>query len=162
MQSYANLKTANIHYSSVFKNQQAAMMPIGTYFISTMIQAQKDGECDFNWGIATLPHSEGIEAGYTVGATTPLAISAYTDVPDLAWDFVKFATSEEASDLLAGVGTFPAVLTDGALDTIAGIDGFPQDETSKEVLKYCKLHIRQTTGSDISKQSVYHSMKLTK
>lgn len=83
MQSYANLKTANIHYSSVFKNQQCAMMPIGTYFIATMIQSQKDGETDFNWGIATIPHPEG-KSGYTVGATTPLAISAYTDVPDLA------------------------------------------------------------------------------
>ena len=136
MQSYANLKTANIHYSSVFKNEQAAMMPIGTYFIATLIQAQEDGECDFNWGIATLPHSEGMEPGYAVGATTPLAISAYTDVPDLAWDFVKYATSPEAAGLLASVGSFPAVLTDDALNTIAGIDGFPQDGTSKGALKY--------------------------
>ena len=31
IQDYATLKTANIHYSSVFKNQQCAMMPMGTY-----------------------------------------------------------------------------------------------------------------------------------
>lgn len=149
MQSYANLKTANIHYSSVFKNEQAAMMPIGTYFIATLIQAQEDGECDFNWGIATLPHSEGMEPGYAVGATTPLAISAYTDVPDLAWDFVKYATSPEAAGLLASVGSFPAVLTDDALNTIAGIDGFPQDGTSKGALKYVNFVFDRPLDPDI-------------
>ncbi len=149
MQSYANLKTANIHYSSVFKNEQCAMMPIGTYFIATVIKAMNDGECDFNWGIATLPHSEGQEPGYAVGATTPLAVSAYTDQPDLAWDFVKYATSSEASQVLAGVGAFPAVLTDEALDTITNVDGFPQDETSKAALKYVNFVFDRPLDPDI-------------
>ena len=39
IQDYATLKTANIHYSSVFKNQQCAMMPMGTWFIATMEQS---------------------------------------------------------------------------------------------------------------------------
>lgn len=52
MQDYSTLKTANIHYSSVFKNQQCAMMPMGTWFIATMMQAQAEGETDFNWGVA--------------------------------------------------------------------------------------------------------------
>lgn len=136
IQSYANLKTANIHYSSVFKNQQCAMMPIGTYFIATMIQSRKDGETDFNWGIATLPHSEGMEPGYAVGATTPIAISAYTDQPELSWDFIKYATSAEAGELLASTGSFPAVMSENSLDIIASVEGFPEDESCKEALKY--------------------------
>lgn len=136
IQSYANLKTANIHYSSVFKNQQAAMMPIGTYFISTMLQAQKDGETDFNWGIVRLPHSEDIESGYTVGAVTPVAISAYTDQADLAWDFIKFACSEEAANLLGENGAFSAIQTEESIAAIASAEGFPQDDASKEALTY--------------------------
>ena len=119
IQDYATLKTANIHYSSVFKNQQCAMMPMGTYFIATMMQAIADGECDFNWGIATIPHPDDVEAGYTVGAITPIAISAYTDAQDLAWDFVKFAASEEAADILAQNGVFAGIQTDESLDIIA-------------------------------------------
>ncbi len=148
MQSYANLKTANIHYSSVFKNQQCAMMPIGTYFIATMIQSQKDGETDFNWGIATIPHPEG-KSGYTVGATTPLAISAYTDVPDLAWDFIKYATSAEAAGLLASYGSFPAVMTDEALNTISSIEGFPEGDSNKEALNYVNFVFDRPLDPDI-------------
>ena len=136
IQDYATLKTANIHYSSVFKNQQCAMMPMGTYFIATMMQAIADGECDFNWGIATIPHPDDVEAGYTVGAITPIAISAYTDAQDLAWDFVKFAASEEAADILAQNGVFAGIQTDESLDTIASAENFPEGDSSKEALKY--------------------------
>ena len=136
IQDYATLKTANIHYSSVFKNQQCAMMPMGTYFIATMMQAIADGECSFNWGIATIPHPADVEAGYTVGSITPIAISAYTDVQDLAWDFVKFAASEEAADILAQNGVFAGIQTDESLDIIASAENFPEGDSSKEALKY--------------------------
>ena len=136
IQDYATLKTANIHYSSVFKNQQCAMMPMGTYFIATMMQAIADGECDFNWGIAIIPHPDDVEAGYTVGAITPIAISAYTDAQDLAWDFVKFAASEEAADILAQNGVFAGIQTEESLNTIASAENFPEGDSSKEALKY--------------------------
>ena len=136
IQDYATLKTANIHYSSVFKNQQCAMLPMGTYFIATMMQAIADGECDFNWGIATIPHPDDVEAGYTVGSITPIAISAYTDAQDLAWDFVKFAASEEAADILAQNGVFAGIQTEESLNTIASAENFPEGDSSKEALKY--------------------------
>ena len=136
IQDYATLKTANIHYSSVFKNQQCAMMPMGTYFIATMMQAIADGECDFNWGIATIPHPDDVEAGYTVGAITPIAISAYTDAQDLARDFVKFAASEEAADILAQNGVFAGIQTEESLNIIASAENFPEGDSSKEALKY--------------------------
>ena len=136
IQDYATLKTANIHYSSVFKNQQCAMLPMGTYFISTMMQAIADGECDFNWGIATIPHPSNVEAGYTVGSITPIAISAYTDAPDIAWDFVKFASSEEAAGILAQNGAFAGIQTPESIATIASAPNFPEGESSKEALTY--------------------------
>lgn len=136
IQNYATLKTANIHYSSVFKNQQSAMMPMGTWFIGTMMAAQENGETDFNWGVATIPHSSTSEAGYTVGAITPIAISAYTDEPDASWDFVKFAVSKEASEILAGSGQFTGIQTDASLEAIASAQYFPEGESNVEALKY--------------------------
>ena len=136
IQDYATLKTANIHYSSVFKNQQCAMMPMGTWFIATMMQSQTDGETDFNWGVATIPHPENTEAGYTVGALTPVAISAYTDQPDLSWDFLKFAASEEAAEILAEQGVFTGIQTEASLQKIASAENFPEGESNVEALKY--------------------------
>ncbi len=136
VQDYSTLKTANIHYSSVFKNQQCAMMPMGTWFIATMMKSQEEGETNFNWGIATIPHSKDTEAGYTVGALTPIAISAYTDQADLAWDFIKFASSEEAAEILAQQGVFTGIPSDAALKTIAAAEYFPEGDSNVEALNY--------------------------
>ena len=136
MQDYASLKTANIHYSSVFKNQQCAMMPMGTWFIATMEQSRQEGETDFNWGVARIPHSADIESGYTVGALTPVAISAFTDAPEAAWDFVKFASSPEAANILAGCGVFTGIQTEESVNTIASNEFFPEGDSNKEALSY--------------------------
>ncbi|WP_367565142.1 sugar ABC transporter substrate-binding protein [Lacrimispora sp.] len=136
IQDYSTLKTANIHYSSVFKNQQAAMMPMGTWFIATMIQSRAADETSFNWGVARIPHSADTEAGYTVGALTPIGISAYTDEPELSWDFVKFASSEEAANILAQQGVFTGIQTEESLKTIASAEFFPEGEENVEALSY--------------------------
>lgn len=136
IQDYSTLKTANIHYSSVFKNQQCAMMPMGTWFIAIMMQSQEEGETDFNWGIAAIPHSKDTEAGYTVGALTPVAISAFTDQPDLAWDFVKFASSETAAEILAKQGVFTGIPSEAAFKTIGEAEYFPEGESNVEALNY--------------------------
>lgn len=127
VQSYANLKTGSIHYISVFEQGQCAMIPMGTWFASTLISDKKDGKFDFNWGVTKLPHPEGVEAGSTVGSVTPIAINAKTDVPDTAWAFVKFATSEEGAQILAENGVFPAISSDNVISILGSMDGFPED-----------------------------------
>ena len=129
MQSYANLKTGSIHYISVFEQQQCAMLPMGSWFIGTLIQDKEAGKFGFNWGVTTIPHPEGVEAGATVGSTTPVAINAKSDDPDLAWEFVKFATGEEGAMALADNGIFPAASTDAINEKLAAIPGFPEDGT---------------------------------
>ena len=61
VQDYGTLKTGNIHYSGPFAQGTVGMMPMGTWFMSTMIQKIKDGESNVNWGIAALPHAEGVD-----------------------------------------------------------------------------------------------------
>ncbi len=137
VQSYANLKTGSIHYISTFEQQQCAMVPMGTWFIATLIQDKKDGKFDFNWGVTKIPHPEGVEAGSTVGSVTPIAINAKTDVPDLAWEFVKFATSEEGALILAENNVFPAISSDAINEKLASVVGFPEDgETALEVKNF--------------------------
>ena len=136
IQDYSTLKTDNIHYISVFKNQQCAMMPMGTWFIATMMQSQAEGETDFRWGVAAIPHPSDTEAGYTVGALTPITISRFSDQPELAWDFVKFAASEEAAEILARQGVFTGIQTEASLEAIASAEFFPEGEGNVEALNY--------------------------
>lgn len=137
LQSYANLKTGSIHYISVFEQQQCAMVPMGSWFIATLIKDKKDGKFDFNWGVTKIPHPQGVEAGSTVGSVTPIAINAKTDVPDTAWDFVKFATSEEGAEILADNSVFPAISSAAVTDKLSSIEGFPEDgKTALEVKSF--------------------------
>lgn len=155
-QSYANLSTGNIHYSSVFENEQCAMLPMGTWFIATLMQAEADAEIDFNWGVTSIPVEEGADTGYVIGSTTPVAVSAYTDEPELSWDFVQFATSEEAALLLATEGVFTAVQSDELTEVLTSSEYFPEDEESKAALQYDSFIIDRVIDPDINTVYAIH------
>ncbi|MCT4542804.1 MAG: sugar ABC transporter substrate-binding protein [Vallitalea sp.] len=123
---YATLKTSNIHYSGPFLNGQVGMMPMGSWFMNTIILRKSQGETNINWGVATLPHDKSIEAGYTVGATTPIAMNAQSKNKDAAWKFIQFATNENAAAYLSTQGVIPSILTEEALANVADADGMPQ------------------------------------
>lgn len=123
---YGTLKTANLHYSSVFADGSVAMMPMGTWFAATMIDKINKGESKVNWGVATLPHPDGLAAGNVVGSTTPIAVNAASENKDLAWEFVKFATGAEGAAVVAGLGAIPARLDAATLKTITSVPGMPE------------------------------------
>ena len=123
---YSTLKTGNIHYSSVFMEGQCAMMPMGSWFMSTMIEKTKAGETSVNWGVATLPHPDGVEAGWTVGSTTPMGVSAGSKYKDAAWEFVKYCSGEEGAKIYADCGMIPARMNADTIKALAALDGMPE------------------------------------
>lgn len=125
MMDFGTLKTANLSYNSVFPDGSVAMMPMGTWFSATMIDKVNKGESSVNWGIATLPHPEGVAAGNVVGSTTPIAVNAASKNQDLAWEFVKFATGSEGAEVVANTGAIPARLDDATLKTVVNVPGMP-------------------------------------
>jgi multiple sugar transport system substrate-binding protein len=129
---YGTLKTAGIHYSSAFLQGSVATMPQGTWFLSTIIDRINSGEAKLRWGIATIPHPNGVEAGWTVGSTTPIAINQASKNKDAAWEFVKFVTGEEGAKFYAQAGAFPSRANSETLTQIANISGMP--EGAKEAL----------------------------
>ena len=139
VQDYGTLKTGNIHYSGPFAQGTVGMMPMGTWFMSVMIQKVKDGESNVNWGIATLPHAEGVEAGYTVGSMTPLAINAASDKQDAAWELVKFITGEEGAASFAKNGAIPGRSNADAIAEIAEMEGMPADAAEALTVKNISL-----------------------
>jgi multiple sugar transport system substrate-binding protein len=122
---YGELRTGNIHYSGPFKNGQVAMLPMGSWFIGSLIQAQNDGEFEFGWGIAAYPHPEGVEAGTTAGTLTSLAINSNSTQQDAAWDFLQFYTGPEGAQILAE-STLPAVRTPEVLEIFVQTEGVPE------------------------------------
>jgi len=126
---YGSLKAGSIHYSGVFKNEQIAMLPMGSWFIGTMIAAKNAGEADFNWGVAKFPHPEGVTAGTTAGTLTSLAINANSENKDAAWDFIKFYSGVEGAKALAKTGNLPALRTPEVLDIFASLEGVPAEAT---------------------------------
>jgi multiple sugar transport system substrate-binding protein len=123
---YGALRTGGIHYSSAFLQGNVATMPMGTWFISTIIDRINKGEASLRWGIAALPHPPGSESGWTVGSVTPIAINQASGKKDAAWEFAKFVTSAEGAKLYAVNNAIPGRATDETLLSIAAADGMPE------------------------------------
>lgn len=70
----------------------------------------------------------------TLSTITALAIPTTAPNKDVAWDFVKFVSGEKGAEVMASTGNIPAMTNDKIVDLIAGMEGFPTDEASKEAL----------------------------
>lgn len=151
---YTDLKTEGLHYSAAFSGGDVAMMNMGSWYISTMISSLKNGDYDSklcgNWGIVKYPHAEGVEAGSTLGTITGLAVTTATDIPDDAWEFVKWVSGAEGAKVMASSGNFPAIMTDEVKNMIAGLEGFPTDAASKEALSVSNLYLEVPYDPNVS------------
>ena len=139
--TFGAAQTKGLTYQAQFNKQKTAMMPMGTWYIAMLLEAQKSGEADkFEWGIAPVPQydSSTFDKPVTYGMSTPVAINAkLTDEAKLqaAGNFLRFVGSEEAGMALAKVGVFPAYLSEKVLDAYLDVPGMPKDDLTKMALK---------------------------
>lgn len=145
---FGTLKSAGIHYSAAFADGSVAMMPMGTWYSATIIDSINKGESNVNWGIATIPHPESMPAGSSVGSTTPLCVNESSANKDLAWEFVKFACSEEGAMAVANTGAFPARLDESVLEVICSVPGMP--ENAKEALAVSGIVLDRPIAAHVS------------
>ncbi len=133
--AYAEQKAANLHYKSSFYKGNIAMLPMGYWFVSSLINDMASGECaKFNWGIVSVPHLEGVAAGSSFGNLTGAMINAKSENKDLAWEYISWLGGEEGSAATASTGTRPALVSENVAAALAAVEGFPQDENSKAAL----------------------------
>lgn len=151
-QDYATLKTSNLHYSGAFSQGNVAMMNMGTWFLSTLAEKIKSGEYTdcANWGIVKYPHADGVEPGSTLATITALSIPANAPHKEDAWKFVKFVCGEEGAEILASTGNIPALMTDDIAGMISAMEGFPEDEGSKEALQTANLYLEMPVSNKSS------------
>lgn len=141
--NYAELKTSSLHHSDAFAQGNTAMYYMGSWQIQNFINKIKTGEyTDIpNWRLAKIPHAPGVPAGDTIGTVTGISIVEHSQKKDLAWEFVKFMAGPEGAEIIAETGSFPSVMTDEVVAKIAAMEGFPQDEQSKDAMKTGKLYL---------------------
>ena len=134
--AFAEQKAANLHYKSSFYKGNIAMLPMGYWFVSSLINDMASGECTpFNWGIVSVPHLDGVPAGSSFGNLTGAMINAKSENKDLAWEYISWLGGEEGSAATASTGTRPALATDSVVSVLASVEGFPADDNSKAALK---------------------------
>jgi multiple sugar transport system substrate-binding protein len=132
--SYADLKASGLHYSAAFANGNIAMLPMGYWYVSTLIGYNKDGTCNFNWGITAVPHADDVAAGSSFGNLTGAMINAKSENKDLAWEYISWLGGPEGAKATASVGARPAWVSEDVAEAMASVDGFPADENSKAAL----------------------------
>ncbi len=152
--NYADLSAEGLHYSAAFSGGDVAMMNMGSWFISTLMANIASGEYDAslcgNWGMVKYPHADGVEAGSTLGTITGLAVTSVSDQKQAAFDFVNWVSSAEGAKVMAETGNFPALMNAEVAGIISSLDGFPQDDTSKEALNVSNLYLEVPYAENVS------------
>ena len=132
--SYADLKASGLHYSAAFANGNIAMLPMGYWYVSTLIGYNKDGTCSFNWGITAVPHADDVAAGSSFGNLTGAMINEKSEQKELAWEYISWLGGEEGAAATASVGARPAWVSEKVASVMSSVEGFPADENSKAAL----------------------------
>ena len=132
---YSEIRAAGLHYSGAFGNGNIAMMPMGYWYVATLITNIKDGTYNVkNWGLASMPTLEGVQAGATFGNLTGVMMNKKSTQKDLAWEYISWLCGEEGSKVTAEAGNRPAWVSEGVAEVMSSIEGFPTDEGSKAAL----------------------------
>ncbi len=156
--NYADLSAEGLHYSAAFSGGDVAMMNMGSWFISTLIKNIGSGEYDAslcgNWGLVKYPHAQGVEAGSTLGTITGLAVTSVSDQKQAAFDFVNWVSGEQGAKIMAETGNFPALMNNEVSGIIAGLEGFPKDEESKQALNVSNLYLEVPYAENVSEINV--------
>ena len=133
--SHGTVTTNSLTYQAQFGKQQAAMMPMGSWYVATLLAQAKTGDADtFAWGIAPAPQLKcGSGDPITFGDPTAIGINPAIDEAkiDAAKAFLAFIGSEEAAVALAAIGITPAFAGDAVTEAYFGLEGVPTDDLSK-------------------------------
>ena len=132
---YPEVQAAGLHYSGAFGNGNIAMLPMGYWYVSTLINNIKDGTYNVkDWGITAVPHKEDVPAGSSFGNLTGAMINAASANKDAAWTYVAWLCGPEGAAATASTGNRPAWVSEDVATVMASVEGFPTDENSKAAL----------------------------
>jgi multiple sugar transport system substrate-binding protein len=130
--NWATANSQQVQYKDVFEKQQAAMVPMGTWLIAPLLADKKAGTTNVDWGIAPLPQIKANGKVTTDGGPTGFGINKSSKNVAAAKKFLQFAVSPEGAKAVVSVGIVPAYHSADITKAYFGLDGMPQDATSKK------------------------------
>ena len=148
-----NTSSANqLTYQGEFGKQKAAMLPMGTWYVATLIAQQASGDADtFDWGFAPIPQVDDstVDEPVTFGDPTGFGINANIDEAkvDAAKAFLAYAASEAGASSLAAIGITPALTNDAVVDAYFAVKGAPTDDLSKFAWSTHKVYPENPTSN---------------
>ena len=129
---FGTAKSQKTSYRTMFETGQAAMMPMGTWYIAGVLQAKKDGKTSVDWGLAPLPQKDSNGQVSTFGSPTAFAVNKNAANSEEARKFIEWAAGEEGAKAISKIGVVPALQNDAVTDTYFQLEGLPTDELSKK------------------------------
>ena len=148
---FGTATTQQTGYASMFETGKAAMMPMGTWLISTLVADKKAGNTDIDWAIAPMPQRPGASGITTFGSPTAFAVNRKAKHAAAAEKFVSFATGPEGARIVSAIGIVPALLNDDTRKVYFGLSGMPADATFKKAFAPDKVNLEMPV-SDKSSQ----------
>ncbi len=143
---FSTASTQKISYRTMFTTGQAAMLPMGTWFISALLQAKAAGETDVEWGIAPMPQQPDADEVVTFGAPTAFAVNKNAKNAAAARDFAAFAASEEGAKAISAIGVVPALQSDAITEAYFALEGMPADEVSQTAFQPDEIVLEMPAG----------------
>jgi multiple sugar transport system substrate-binding protein len=137
--SYGTATTNSLTYQAEFGTQKAAMMPMGSWYVATLLAQQKSGDANtFAWGIAPIPQFDSSTTGtgktpVTFGDPTGMGINPAIAPSKVAAakKFLAFVGGQDAAVALANIGITPAYSSGAVTTAYFALAGVPTDSLSK-------------------------------
>jgi multiple sugar transport system substrate-binding protein len=148
---FGTATTQQTSYQSMLETGKAAMLPMGTWLVGTLLADKKSGKTDIDWSVAPMPQRPGASGVTTFGSPTAFAVNRRARNVAAAEKFISFATGPQGAAILAGIGIVPALLNDATRKTYFGLSGMPTDATFQKAFAPDKVNLEMPV-SDKSSQ----------
>jgi multiple sugar transport system substrate-binding protein len=137
-------------YRTMFETGATAMMPMGTWYISGILEAKEKGESQVDWGLAPMPQRPGSSEVVTFGSPTAFAVNKRSENQELAKKFVQFAAGKEGAEAITKVGVVPALQDPAITEAYFSLKGMPTDELSKKAFEPDKVVLEMPVSDKTS------------
>jgi len=137
-------------YRTMFETGATAMLPMGTWYISGILEAKEKGESQVDWALAPMPQRPGSTGVTTFGSPTAFAVNKNADDADMAKKFVEFAASKAGAEAITKVGVVPALQTPEITEAYFKLKGMPADELSKKAFTPDKVVLEMPVSEKAS------------
>ncbi|MEU6431739.1 sugar ABC transporter substrate-binding protein [Microbispora sp. NPDC046973] len=147
---FGTAKAQKSDYRTLFESGATAMLPMGTWYISGILEQKQKGATDVDWALAPMPQRPGASGVTTFGSPTAFAVNKRAAHADAAKKFVQFAAGQAGAEAISKVGVVPALQSPEITKSYFSNKGMPADELSKKAFQPDKVVLEMPVSEHTS------------